>query len=125
HEPLDREASELVVMEGGNLRLAEPQQFPRLRLRKLAIGNQLVEGIGQVQFGLTFDGIWISEILEYVRRSSGDRGRFTASFWHSAPHNLAAPASVFVRPGPRLAWRFGCLTATSSGTHEARTPPSR
>jgi len=65
-----------------------------------SIRSTLVLG-GKAQLRLALSGIGISEIFEYVRRPSGDRGRFTASFCHSVPRDLAALASVSARPDPQ------------------------
>src|SRR4029453_4434135 len=95
------------------------------RLGEAAMLHHLVQRVGQSQLCLPFIGIRIPEILEYVRGSSGDRGRFSPPFCHRAPRNLAGLVSVFAPPDPRPVSPSEYRTVAFSGTREARTPPSR
>src|SRR5262245_20456350 len=108
-----------------DLRLRDSQHLSCISLGQLAVFDYLVQRVRQPKLRLALSCLGISEILEYVRGPSGDRGRFSASFCHTVPRNLAALVSVSARPDPRPSWPSGCRTATSSGTRGARTPPSR
>src|SRR5262249_22122494 len=125
HQAFNGEPCQLVVTKCRDLRLRNSQHLGSITLRQLTRLEHLVQCVRQPQFRLAFSGIWISEILENVRGPASDPGRFSASFCHSAPRNLAALVSVFARPDRRPAWPSGCRTATFSGTREARTPPAR
>jgi hypothetical protein len=73
HQALDREARQLIVTKGRDLRLRHAQHFGGIGLRELALFKHLIQGISQAQLDLTLGGVWKPEIREHVRGAASDR----------------------------------------------------
>ena len=93
HQAFDREARKLVVAQRRDLWLRQSQHLGRLCLDELPCVEQLVQGICQAQFRLTFHGVREPEIGEHVPGAAGDRFLwFSASVCHSAPRGPSVPS---------------------------------
>jgi hypothetical protein len=92
HQPLDREAVELVVVQSRHFRLADGKLLGRCRLGQAPTRDDAVDGVGEAQFGLPLVGVRVTQIGEHVARAAGDRvlglvHQLSASFCHGGPRN--------------------------------------
>jgi hypothetical protein len=91
HQPLDREAIELVVRERRHLRLDDAELFGRGGPGEPLAGDDLVDCVGEAQLGLALVGVSIAEVGEHISGATGDcrvvgLRRLSASC-HSGPRN--------------------------------------
>ena len=70
HQAFDRKARQLVVAEGGDLRLRQSQHLGRLGLRERACVHHLIERIGEAQLRITFGGIGKANVYRACTSSS-------------------------------------------------------